>query len=179
MDLYIAIMHFADWFLSGTGRMPYPVGGAIGMTLSWWHMKSVQAECRIWWVELWAWLCHDDIWRGYTQFEMVISSYWIFIRHLTTLHDLYIDLDYWLWVAVCQGTQQTVLQLCLRYWVEIFKCTNASELIKLRRSPCGLHILWRTVVHVHIATEVLVTLHPRATGLCFMVILVGDIDGIN
>ena len=60
-------------------------------------------------------------------------------------------------------------QLCLRYSVEIYKCTNASELIsniKLSRSPFGLHKLWPTL---HIATEILVTLHPGATGLCFMI----------
>ena len=41
MYIYITIMHFADWFLSGTGRMPHPVDGAMGMNLSWWHMKGV------------------------------------------------------------------------------------------------------------------------------------------
>ena len=46
----------------------------------------------------------------------------------TKLHDLYFDLDCWLLLA--QGTQQTVLQLFLRYLVEIYKCTNASELIR-------------------------------------------------
>ena len=29
--------------------------------------------------------------------------------------------------------------------------------------------LWPTLVHVHIATEVLDTLHPGATGLCFII----------
>ena len=35
--------------------------------------------------------------------------------------------------------------------------------------PFGLHKLWPTLVHVHIATEVLETLHPGATGLCFII----------
>ena len=45
------------------------------------------------------------------------------------------------------------------------------------RRTCGLHKLWPTLVHVHIATEVLWTLHPGATGPCFIVkSLVGDSD---
>ena len=32
-----------------------------------------------------------------------------------------------------------------------------------------MHKLWPNLVHVHIATEVFVTLHPGATGLCFMI----------
>ena len=44
--------------------------------------------------------------------------------------------DFW------QGTQPTVLQLFLRYSVEIYKCTNVSELIKISRSPCRLQ--WTT-----------------------------------
>ena len=46
---------------------------------------------------------------------------------------------------------------------------NSHKLTKLSRSPFGLHKLWLTLVHVHIATEVLVT---GATGLCFMIWLV-------
>ena len=33
----------------------------------------------------------------------------------------------------------------------------------------GCKNLWPTLVHVHIATGVLETLHPGATGLCFMI----------
>ena len=40
---------------------------------------------------------------------------------------LYFDLDCLLLLAG-QGIQPTVLQLLLRYSVEIFKCTNASAL---------------------------------------------------
>ena len=54
------------------------------------------------------------------------------------------------------------------YSVEIYKCTNAAELIELSSSPCELQKLWPTLVHVHISTEVLDTLHPRAKGLCFI-----------
>ena len=32
---------------------------------------------------------------------------------------------------------------------------NSCVDIKPGRSPCGLHKLWPTLVHVHIATEVL------------------------
>ena len=32
-------------------------------------------------------------------------------------------------IIAWQGTQQTVLQLLLRYSVEIYKCANTSELI--------------------------------------------------
>ena len=35
-----------------------------------------------------------------------------------------------------QGTQPAVLQLFPRYSVDIYKCTNASELISHSRSPC-------------------------------------------
>ena len=48
-------------------------------------------------------------------------------------------------------TQPAVLQLFPRYSVDIYKCTNASELISVSRSPCGLQELWTTPVHVHIA----------------------------
>ena len=41
--------------------------------------------------------------------------------------------------------------------------------IKLSTSPCELQKLWPTLVHVHIATEVLETLHPGATGLRFII----------
>ena len=51
---------------------------------------------------------------------------------------------------------------------------NSYVGVKPGRSPCGLHKLWPTLVHVHIATEVFKTLHP---GLCFIVKgSVGDID---
>ena len=54
---------------------------------------------------------------------------------------------------------------------------NSYVGVKPGRSPCGLHKLWPTLVHVHIATEVLYTLHSGAIGLCFIVKgLVGDID---
>ena len=56
-----------------------------------------------------------------------------------------------------QGTQPAVLPLFPRYSVDIYNCTNASELISLSRSSCGLQKLWTTSVHVHIAiaTEVI------------------------
>ena len=47
--------------------------------------------------------------------------------------------------------------------LQVYQC------ITLSRSPFGLHKLWPTLVHVHIATEVLVTLHPGTIGLCFMI----------
>ena len=55
-----------------------------------------------------------------------------------------------------QGTQPAVIQLFPRYSVDIYKCINASELVSLSRSPCGLQKSWTTSVHVHIAiaTEV-------------------------
>ena len=49
-----------------------------------------------------------------------------------------------------------------------YMCTNASELIKTQQESSGLHKSWPTLVHVHIATEDLETLHPGATGLCFI-----------
>ena len=37
-------------------------------------------------------------------------------------------------------------------------------------SSFGLHkFIWPTLVHVYIATEVLETLHPGTTGLCFII----------
>ena len=44
-----------------------------------------------------------------------------------------------------------------RYSVDIYKCTNASELISLSRSLCRWQKLWTTPVHIHIAiaTEVI------------------------
>ena len=49
--------------------------------------------------------------------------------------NLYFDLDCYLFPW--QGTQPAVLQLFPRYSVDIYKCTNAPELISLSRSPCG------------------------------------------
>ena len=46
---------------------------------------------------------------------------------------------------------------------------NSQVDIKLGRSPCEFEKLWPTLVHVHIATEVLDTLYPGATGLCFII----------
>ena len=46
---------------------------------------------------------------------------------------------------------------------------NSQVDIKLSRSPFGLQKLWPTLVYVHIATEVLETLHPGVTGLCFII----------
>ena len=45
---------------------------------------------------------------------------------------------------------------------------NSYVDIKLSRSPVGLHKSWSTLVHAHIATEDLETLHPGATGMCFI-----------
>ena len=59
----------------------------------------------------------------------------------TKLHDLYFDLDCWLFLA--QGAQQTVLQLFLRYLVEIYKCTNASELIRPGIHTRFFYHLWQ------------------------------------
>ena len=44
---------------------------------------------------------------------------------------------------------------------------NSQVDIKVSRSSCGLQKVWPTLVLVHIATEVLETLHPLATGLCW------------
>ena len=69
-----------------------------------------------------------------------------------------------------QGTQPAVLQLFPRYSVDIYKWTNASELISLSRSQCGLQKLWTTPVHVHIATatEVIQLPHSREQA-CFII----------
>ena len=69
-----------------------------------------------------------------------------------------------------QATQPAVLQLFPRYSVDIYKCTNASELIGLSRSPCGLQKLWTTPVHVHtaIATEV-IQLPCSGQQACFII----------
>ena len=85
----------------------------------------------------------------------------------------------------CRGTQPTILQLFPRYSVDIYKCTNASELISLsRRVHVGCKNLWTTSVvsqarlslpvwesgpwdytpvHVHkaIATQVIQLLHSQ------------------
>ena len=95
---------------------------------------------------------------------------------------LYFDLDCWL-LLPWRGTQPTILQLFPRYSVDIYKCTNASELISLsRRVHVGCKNLWTTPVvlqarlslpvwesgprdytsvHVHIAiaTQVIQLLH--------------------
>ena len=60
---------------------------------------------------------------------------------------LYFDLDCCLCFA-WKGIQPTVLQLFLRYSVETYKCTNASELIKLSTSLCELQKLWLTLTGV-------------------------------
>ena len=79
--------------------MPHPVGGAMGVTL--YHCRAAR-EAR---------------------FDII---------HKTTLRwqspgccTLTSTADFAAW----QGTQPTVLQLFLRYSVEIYKCANASELI--------------------------------------------------
>ena len=68
-----------------------------------------------------------------------------------------------------QCTQPAVVQLFPRYSVDIYKCTNVSELISLSRSPCGLQKLWTTPVHVHIAivTEVIQLPHSQQQA-CFI-----------
>ena len=61
---------------------------------------------------------------------------------------LYFDVDCWLLLA-WQGTQLTLLQLFLRYSVEIYSVPmhqNSYVDAKLSRSPCGLHKLWPTLV---------------------------------
>ena len=97
---------------------------------------------------------------------------------------LYFDLDCWL-LLPWRGTQPTILQLFPRYSVDIYKCTNASELISLsRRVHVGCKNLWTTPVvsqarlslpvwesgprdytwvHVHIAiaTQVIQLLHSQ------------------
>ena len=70
---------------------------------------------------------------------------------------LYFDLDCRLLLA-WQGTQPTALQLFLSYSVEIYKCTNASELISWHKYQQE---------SIRYLTEVLETLHAGETGLCF------------
>ena len=80
--------------------MPHPVGGAMGVTLR---------HCRE---------------RGYTRFDINIhktTSRW----HLPGCCTLTSTGAFAAW----QGTQPTVLQLFLKYSVEIYKCANVSELI--------------------------------------------------
>ena len=83
--------------------MPHPVGGAMGVTL--YHCRAARE----------------------TRFDIIL-----FNIHKTTSHwqspgccTLTSTADFAAW----QGTQPTVLQLFLRYSVEIYKCANASELI--------------------------------------------------
>ena len=89
---------FIDRFLLGTGRMPHPVGGDMGVAL-----------------------CTAVKIRGYTRFDIILlnihkaTSRWRLAARLLTF-------------AAWQGTQPTVLQLFLRYSVEIYMCANASEL---------------------------------------------------
>ena len=87
---------------------------------------------------------------GYTQLgEAKFTAIHVALRHLLNIHKG-IGL-YKFGVACCctltsaadflfpwQGTQPAVLQLFPRYSVDIYKCTNASELISHSRSPCGL-----------------------------------------
>ena len=102
-----------------SGRMPHPVGGAMGVT----------RHCR-------------EKGRGYTRFDIILSNIhnatlrWHLpgCCTLTSTADLLLGM---------QGTQPTFLQLFLRYSVVIYQCANASELIcqvdvKPGRSPCGL-----------------------------------------
>ena len=60
------------------------------------------------------------------------------IGYIACCRTLTLTADLFSW----QGTQPAVLQLFPRYSVDIYKCTNASELISLSRSPCGLQKLW-------------------------------------
>ena len=84
--------------------MPHPVGGAMGVT-------CITAAPRV--------------------KPALTSSHLIFIRQLRAgmqspgCCTLTSTADFAAW----QGTQPTVLQLFLRYSVEIYKCANASELI--------------------------------------------------
>ena len=89
---------------------------------------------------------------------------------------LYFDLD-WQLLFPFQGTQPTVLQLFPRYSVNIYKCTNASELISLSRSPCGLQKLDHssTCTHSYSYWSHSASLF-WATGLFHYRGLVGDID---
>ena len=102
------------------------------------------------------------------------TSFYIFNVFLN-IHNTFCDLrDLYGLTADLLASQPTVLELFLRYSVEISKCTNASELISWHKtqqeSIWVAYILWPTLVHVHIATEVdLETLHPGATCLRFMI----------
>ena len=48
----------------------------------------------------------------------------------------------------------------------VYVCTNASELITTQQESSGLHKSWSTqsLMHVHIATGDLETLHPGTTA---------------
>ena len=85
--------------------MPHPVGGAMGVTLALYHCRAARE----------------------TRFDIIL-----FNIHKTTSRwqspgccTLTSTADFAAW----QGTQPTVLQLFLRYSVEIYKCANASQLI--------------------------------------------------
>ena len=56
-----------------------------------------------------------------TRFDVILFN----IHKTTSRWTLTSTADFAAW----QGTQPTVLQLFLRYSVEIYKCANASELI--------------------------------------------------
>ena len=79
---------------------------------------------------------------------------------------LYFDFDMFT-SAAWKGIQPTVLQLSLRVISrDLQVCQCIITHMKLNRSPCDMHKLWLTLVHVHIATEAVETLHHEATGLC-------------
>ena len=86
---------------------------------TWGHNKHAQHACTMW---------------GHNKRAQHACTMWGHNKHMHAQHDgttwrhNMLDLDCWLLLA-CQGTQQTVLQLCPRYSVEIYRCTNASELI--------------------------------------------------
>ena len=53
----------------------------------------------------------------------------------------------------------------------VYQCISTHIRHKTQQESSGLHKSWPTLVHVHIATEDLETLHPGATGLCFIIMV--------
>ena len=112
--------------------MPHPVGGAMGVALC------------------------TAVKRGHTRFDIIslnihkATSRW----HLLGCCTLTSTADF-CYLARHPTNCSTALPKVFSSDLPVCQYIRTHVGVKPGRSPCGLHKLWPTLVHVHIATEVL------------------------